>query len=113
VVAADDCGTIRRAHRDGMSIQQIARQFGHSRRIVRHALVHAEPHPEPLTRTRLVTRLGPLHLVIDQILADDETAPTQAPSHRGSELPVAPRRTRLPRRLCTSPALCAQAPPAA
>ena len=74
MVTVDDYGTIRRAHRDGMSIRQIARQFGHSRRVVRHALTHAEPHPEPLTRDRLAPRLGPLHPVIDQILADDESA---------------------------------------
>ena len=75
VVTVDDYGTIRRAHRDGMSIRQIARQFGHSRRIVRHALTHAEPRPELLTRNRLAPRLGPLYPVIDQILADDENAP--------------------------------------
>ena len=33
MVTVDDYGTIRRAHRDGMSIRQIARQFGHSRRV--------------------------------------------------------------------------------
>jgi transposase len=75
VVTVDDYGAIRRAHRDGMSIRQIARQFGHSRKTVRHALTHAEPHPEPLTRNRSALRLGPFHTIIDQILADDETAP--------------------------------------
>jgi hypothetical protein len=48
VVTVDDYGTIRRARRDGMFIRQIARKLGHSRRIFRHALTHAEPHPEPL-----------------------------------------------------------------
>jgi IS30 family transposase len=47
VVTVDDYGAIRRAHRDGMSIRQIARQFGHSRKTVRHALVHADPIPSP------------------------------------------------------------------
>ncbi len=75
MVTVDDYGAIRRALRDGMSIRQIARQFGHSRRTVRHALTHAEPHSEPLTRNRLALRLGSLHPVIDQILADDENAP--------------------------------------
>ena len=75
VVTVDDYGAIRRALRDGLSIRQIARQFGHSRRTVRHALVHADPHPEPLTRNRLAPRLGPFQAVIDQILVDDETAP--------------------------------------
>jgi transposase len=75
VVTVDDYGAIRRALRDGLSIRQIARQFGHSRRTVRHALVHADPHPEPLTRNRWAPRLGPFQAVIDQILVDDETAP--------------------------------------
>jgi transposase len=75
VVTVDDYGAIRRAHRDGMSIRQIARQFGHSRRTVRHALVHAEPHPEPVTRKRTAPKLGPFQALIDQILVEDQTAP--------------------------------------
>jgi transposase len=87
VVTVDDYGAIRRARRDGMSIRQIARQFGHSRRIVRHALQHADPHPEPLTRNCAAPKLGPFQAVIDQILVDDETAPpkqrhTAAQIHR-------------------------------
>jgi transposase len=75
VVTVDDYGAIRRALRDGLSIRQIARQLGHSRRTVRHALVHADPHPDPLTRNRWAPRLGPFQAVIGQILVDDETAP--------------------------------------
>jgi transposase len=75
VVTVDDYGAIRRAHRDGLSIRQIARQFGHSRRTVRHALVHADPHPEPLTRDRPAPKLGPFQAAIDQILVEDRTAP--------------------------------------
>ena len=75
MVTVDDYGAIRRARRDGMTIRQIARQFGHSRKTVRHALVHAEPHPEPLTRDRAAPRLGPFQAIIDQIQLDDEDAP--------------------------------------
>lgn len=75
MVTVDDYGAIRRAHRDGMSIRQIARQFRHSRKTIRHALQHADPHPEPLTRNRPAPKLGPFHSVIDQILRDDEAAP--------------------------------------
>jgi transposase len=75
VVTVDDYGAIRRARRDGLSIRQIARQFGHSRTTVRHALTHADPHPEPLTRSRPAPRLGPFQALIDQILRDDEAAP--------------------------------------
>ena len=71
----DDYGAMRRARRDGMTIRQIARQFGHSRRTVRHALVHADPHPEPLTRDRAAPKLGPFQAIIDQIRLDDEDAP--------------------------------------
>ena len=75
MVTVDDYGAIRRARRDGLSIREIARQFKHSRKTVRHALTHAEPHPEPLTRNRAAPRLGSFETVIDQILIDDETAP--------------------------------------
>jgi transposase len=75
VVTVDDYGAIRRAHRDGMSIRQIARRLGHSRKTVRHALTHADPHPEPLTRNRTAPKLGPFQARIDQILVEDRTAP--------------------------------------
>src|SRR5271157_3360299 len=58
-----------------MSIRQIARQFEHSRKTVRHALNHAEPSLTPRTRARTAPLLGPVAAVIDQILIDDETAP--------------------------------------
>jgi hypothetical protein len=38
-------GDIRRAHRDGMSIREIARNVRHSRRKVRQILAEAEPRP--------------------------------------------------------------------
>jgi transposase len=75
VVTVDDYGAIRRAHRDGLSIRQIARQFGHSRKTVRHALTHADPHPEPVTRNRTAPKLGPFQALIDQILVEDRSAP--------------------------------------
>ena len=75
VLTVDDYGAIRRARRDGMSIRQIARQFKHSRKTIRHALNHAEPPLSPRTRARTAPLLGPVAAVIDQILIDDETAP--------------------------------------
>jgi transposase len=75
VLTVDDYGAIRRARRDGMSIRQIARQFEHSRKTVRHALNHAEPLSTPRTRERKAPLLGPVEAIIDQILIDDETAP--------------------------------------
>jgi transposase len=75
VLTVDDYGAIRRARRDGMSIREIAQQFNHSRKTVRHALNHAEPLPTPRTRKRTAPLLGPVESIIDQILVDDETAP--------------------------------------
>jgi transposase len=75
VLTVDDYGAIRRAHRDGKSIRQIAREFEHSRGTVRHVLTHAEPDPGPHTRDRAAPVLGPFQTIIDQILADDEDAP--------------------------------------
>jgi len=50
MLTVEDYGIIRRAHRDGMSIRAIARQFHHSRRKVRDAL--ASPEPRPYTRRK-------------------------------------------------------------
>ena len=46
----DDYAQYRLAHRDGMTIRQIARTFHVSRRKVREAL--ASPEPRPYTRTK-------------------------------------------------------------
>jgi transposase len=75
VLTVDDYGAIRRAHRDGMPIREIARTFHHSRSKIRRVL--GQPAPIPYTRTtpRPAPVLGPFHHAIDQILADDEHAP--------------------------------------
>ena len=46
----DHYGKIRRAHRDGMSIREIARTFDCSRRKIREILQN--PLPRPYTRTQ-------------------------------------------------------------
>ena len=86
MLTVDDYGAIRRARRDGMSIRQISREFGHTRKTVRHVLDHAEPQATP-TRDRKAPLLGPVEAIIDRILADDEDAPpkqrhTAAQIHR-------------------------------
>ena len=68
-------GDIRRAHRDGMSIREIARTFHHSRKKVRQILAEAEPRPYTRTQPTPAPVLGAFHGVIDTILADDEKAP--------------------------------------
>jgi transposase len=86
MLTVDDYGAIRRARRDGLSIRQISRQFGHTRKTIRYVLNHGEP-PAILTRERKAPLLGPVVSIIDRILADDEDAPpkqrhTAAQIHR-------------------------------
>jgi transposase len=71
----DDYAKFRTAHRDGMTIRQIARSFHVSRRTVREAL--ASPEPKPYTRTKPPPApvLGPFAAIIDQVLRDDRDAP--------------------------------------
>jgi transposase len=59
-----------------MSIRQISREFGHTRKTIRHVLNHAEPQAV-WTRDRKAPILGPVEPLIDQILADDEGAPAK------------------------------------
>ncbi len=75
MLTVEDYGQVRRAHRDGMSIREIARTFHHSRRKVREAL--ARPEPEPYTRAKdpPAPKLGAFHATIKAILAADEQAP--------------------------------------
>ena len=75
MLTVDDYAKIRLARRDGMSIREIARVFGHSRRKVREVL--AQPQPSVYTRTKPPPApvLGSYHPVIDAILAADEDAP--------------------------------------
>ena len=77
MLTVDDYGAIRRASRDRKSIREIAREFGHSRKTVRHVLKHSEPNPGPLTRNRPAPVLGAFVAIIDQILVDDEEAPSK------------------------------------
>jgi transposase len=75
MLTVDEYARIRRAHRDGMSIHEIARRHHHSRRKVREAL--AKPEPKPYTRIKAPTapKLGRFKALIDEILAADEKAP--------------------------------------
>jgi transposase len=75
MLTVDDYAKIRVAHRDHMSIREIARTFGHSRRKVRQVLANAEPTPYTRAKPAPAPVLGALHGVIDGILAADEHAP--------------------------------------
>lgn len=71
----DDYAKFRWAHRDGMTIRQIARTFHVSRRKVREALSSPEPTPYTRTKPAPLFVLGPFTTIIDQILRDDRDAP--------------------------------------
>jgi transposase len=75
MLTVDDYGKIRIAHRDGMSIREIARTFEHSRRKVREILANPQPTPYRLAKPKPAPVLGSFHSVIEAILADDENAP--------------------------------------
>src|SRR5947207_2704791 len=75
MLTVDQYGNLRRAHRDGMSIRDIARTFHHSRRKVRQILAEAQPRPYTRTQPPPAPVLGAYHGAIDAILAADESAP--------------------------------------
>jgi transposase len=67
---------IRLAHRDGMSIRQIARTFGHSRQKIRQVLDESAPKPYTLARPRPCRKLTEsFQKIIDEILVSDQSAP--------------------------------------
>ena len=77
MLTVDDYGRIRRAHRDGMSIREMARTFHHSRHKIRKILHGdpAEPGKYPRRGRQSAPKLGRFHDRILEILKLDETAP--------------------------------------
>ena len=71
----EDYRQIRTAHRDGVSIRQIARTYHHSKRKIRQVLKESEPRPYTRQKKPPAPKLGPFQPLIRQILADDEPAP--------------------------------------
>ena len=75
MLTVEDYCKIRIAHRDGMSIREMARKFHHSRGKIREMLEESEPRPYTLQEDRPAPRLGPYKGLIEQIVAVDEQAP--------------------------------------
>ena len=75
MLTVEDYAEIRRAHRDGMSIRAIAKQYHRSRRKIREALKAPEPEPYTRTKTPAAPKLGAFIPVIDEILDADQSAP--------------------------------------
>jgi transposase len=71
----DDFAALRRAHREGLSIRKIAKQFGVGRDTVRKALKHPEPLPYTSSQPRIAPVFGPFQQIADAIVAADELAP--------------------------------------
>lgn len=76
MLKVDDYARIRLAHRDGMSIRQIARTFGHSRHKIRQVIHEPVPKPYTLAQPRACRKLTePFQQIIDEILTSDQSAP--------------------------------------
>lgn len=85
MLTVEEYARIRRAHRDGMSIHEIARRYHHSRKKIRQVLQNAEPQPYTRRKPAPAPILGPFHGIIDEILKADETAPPKQ-RHRATEI---------------------------
>lgn len=84
MLTVDDYGRILRAHRDGMSIREIARQFHHSRSKVREVLRGGGEPPRYVHREKQsFPKLGSVQDRILEILKADESAP---PKQRHTEM---------------------------
>jgi transposase len=75
MLTVDHFARIRQARRDGLTIRQIADQFGHSPKTILKALQEAEPRAYRLEQPRPAPVFGPFREVVDAILQADETAP--------------------------------------
>ena len=76
MLKVDEYAKIRLAHRDGMSIRAIAKQFGHSRHTIRKVIKEAIPKRYTLRVPRSHRQLTKsFQEVIDGILASDVKAP--------------------------------------
>jgi transposase len=71
----DTFAALRQAHRDGMSIRQIAKHFGVGRDTVRKALHYPEPLPYTLSEPRPAPTFGAFRAVAEAILDADAQAP--------------------------------------
>ena len=80
MLTVDEYGRIRRAHRDGMSIREIARQFHHSRYKVREILRGGgEPQKYRRRETQSFPKLAPPARLLPSISEGPLQKPTLAP----------------------------------
>ncbi len=77
MLTVDHFARIRQARRDGLTIREIADQFGHSTKVVIKTLAQPEPAPYARDLERPAPIFGPFHAVVNAILAADEHAPSK------------------------------------
>lgn len=76
MLKVEDYARIRRAHRDGMSIREIARTFRHSRRKIREVLQNPEPRGYTRSKAHPTVKLTlAFQQRVEAILQEDESAP--------------------------------------
>ena len=75
MLKVEEYARIRLAHRDGMSIRELARQFHHSRYKIREILQNPEPTPYQRTKTHQPKLTNDFRRQIDEILKQDESVP--------------------------------------
>lgn len=76
MLTVDHYGRIRRAHRDGMSIREIARTFQHFRRKIREVLQGSgEPAPYTKRKSQPAPILVEYHQALLELLQEDQHNP--------------------------------------
>ena len=72
----DDYEAIRKAYYvEGMSIRAISRQMGHSRKVFRKALDHAEPEGYQRKKPHTAPKIAPYKTRIEELLTESEQMP--------------------------------------
>jgi transposase len=75
MLTVDDFAQIRQARRDGLSIRQLTKRFGHSPKTILKVLGQAEPKPYTLSKPRSAPVFDKFRPIVDEILEQDRTAP--------------------------------------
>jgi transposase len=75
MLTVEDFLEIRQARRDGLTVRQLADQFGHSSKTILKALADPQPQPYSITEPRPAPVFGPYRELVDAILQADASAP--------------------------------------
>ena len=75
MLTVDDYAQVRQARRDGASIRELAKRFGHSPKTILKVLSSPQPKPYTLKRPRPAPVFDAVRHIVDDILARDQSAP--------------------------------------